>query len=156
MKLSTWNKTDYSIIFAENVFSFLCFVLFVCSLVINYTIQQWCSTAFALKCTWRKNIDVGVAEDIFPLLLLHNMKVISHQWDKVTHKGSYNNHVYPNWLTITSCIAQELNPGQLLVSQQHLHGIEASVKMIEKNCKGIQWSLMQTNSCLPLYINTTT
>ena len=39
-----------------------------------------------------KYIDVGVAEDIFQLLLLH-LKVMGYQWDKVSQKGKYNKHV---------------------------------------------------------------
>ena len=48
MKLYTWNKTDYSIIFA---FSFLlcCVCLQPCYQLYNTTIQKSCSTAFALK-----------------------------------------------------------------------------------------------------------
>ena len=56
MKLYTWNKADYSIIFAGNIFSFLlCFVCLQPCYQLHYTtIQKWCSTAFALKCACLK------------------------------------------------------------------------------------------------------
>ena len=146
LKLYPWNRTDYS------YFCGKCITFYALFAALLPTIQKWCSTAFALKCArMKEKYRYSCRWRHFPTI---TVVYVSHGlWMRQSYPKMHNKHFHPKWLTLAFCIAQELNPGQLLVSQQHcttdditLHSKVVSTVMWQAH---INTSKMCHDNCLP-------